>query len=81
MKTENTKDNGSKRQYMDFGFCNQKNFQNMFEMCDQCFAGRDTKMDCSSMMDGIVKNRMDMCYPSNSTEFKDKTENKKNHEA
>jgi len=80
MQTEKTKNNGSKRQGPDFSFCNPNNFQKMFEKGSQCFAARDTVMDCSSMTDGMMKKMMDMCCPPHSIEFKDKADSQKDHE-
>ena len=79
--TEKTKSNGSKWRGPDFSFCNPKNFQKMFEKGSQRFSARNTVTDCSSMMNGMIKKMMDMCCPPNSTEFKDKADSQKDHEA
>ena len=77
MQKEKSKGNGTKRQGLGFNFCNPKNFQMMFEKDGQCFAARNTVMDCSSMTAGRMKKMMDMCCPPDSTNFKDKSDSQK----
>ena len=40
MKTEETKDNGSKREGIDFGCCDPEAIQKMFEKMSKCFPGQ-----------------------------------------
>jgi len=60
MKTEKTKDNGTKKGYADFGCCDPENFKKMFEMMSKCCPGQSDSTDFSTMM----KNMMGMCSRS-----------------
>lgn len=77
MKTKKSKDNGSKGQGMDFGFCNPSNLQGMFEKMGQCCAGQDNVMNCSSMPGGMMEKMMDIFCPTNHTDLKENASQQK----
>jgi hypothetical protein len=81
MQTDKTKDNGSKTEGTDYSFCNQENFQKMFEKMGHCFAGQDNVMDCSCMTDGMMKKMMDMCCPPHTNNLREKAKNQKDQGA
>ncbi len=58
MQTEETKDNGAKAEYTDFGCCNPENFQKMFEKMSKCCPGQGDSIDFSTMKGVMMKNMM-----------------------
>ena len=70
MKTEETKDNGTKGGYADFGCCNPEDFKKMFETKCECFSGQSDATDFSAMM----KNMMGMCCGLKAEDTKTDTE-------
>jgi len=74
MKTEKTKDNGTKTKGADFGCCNPENFKEMFEKMSKCFPSQDGSAAFSAMKDGMMKKMMEMCCPPKTTGTKEDTE-------
>ena len=70
MKTEETKNNGTKGESADFGRCNPENFQKMFEKMGKCFPGQGDATDFSAMKDIMMKNMMEMCCGPKTTDTK-----------
>jgi hypothetical protein len=70
MKTEKTKDNGTKERCADFGCCDPENFKKMFEMMNKCCPGQSNSTDLSAMMSGMMKNMMEMCCGSKTEDIK-----------
>ena len=66
MKTEKTKDNGTKEGCADFGCFDPGNFKKMFEMMNKCCPDQSNSTDFSAMMNGMMKNMMEMCCQSKS---------------
>jgi len=58
MRTEKTKDNGTKEGCADFGCCDPGNFKKMFEMMNKCCPDQSNSTDFSAMMSGMMKNMM-----------------------
>ena len=56
MRTEKTKDNGTKEECADFGCCDPGNFKKMFEMMNKCCPDQSNSTDFSAMMSGMMKN-------------------------
>ena len=74
MKTEETKDNGSKREGIDFGCCDPEAIQKMFEKMSKCFPGQGDATDFSAMKDNMMKKMMEMCCPPKPAKEKEDTE-------
>ncbi len=74
MQTEETKDNGIKDESTDFGCCNSENFQKMFEKMSKCCPGQGDAPDFSAMKGAMMKNMMEMCCGSKTTDTKGETE-------
>jgi len=74
MKTEETNDNGSKKEGTDFGCCNPEDFQKMFEKMGKCFSGQGDATDFSAMKDNMMKKMMEMCCPPKPAKEKEDTE-------
>ena len=74
MKTEKTKDNGTKTKGADFGCCNPENFKEMFEKMSKCFPGQDGSTASFAMKDNMMKKMMEMCCPSKPVKAKEDTE-------
>lgn len=70
MKTEKTKDNGTKEGCADFGCCDPENFKKMFEMMNKCCPGQSDSTDFSAMMSGMMKNMMEMRCGSKTEDIK-----------
>ena len=60
MNTEETKDKGKKAGCADFT-AKFKGFKGMFEGMSKCCTGRDGSIDCSAMMNGMMKDMMEKC--------------------
>jgi len=74
MKTEKTKDNGSKTEDTDFGCCNPEDIQKMFEKMGKCFPGQGDATDFSAMKGNMMKKMMEMCCPPKQAKAKEDTE-------
>jgi hypothetical protein len=70
MKTEETKDNGTKGGCADFGCCNPEDFKKMFETKCECFSGQSDATDFSA----IMKKMMGMCGGLKAEDTKTDTE-------
>jgi len=70
MKTEETKNNGTKGESADFGCCNPENFQKMFEKMSKCCPGQGDSPDFSAMNGTMMKNMMEMCCGLKTTDTK-----------
>ena len=80
MKTEDTKNNGTKGESADFGCCNPENFQKMFEKMNKCCPGQGDSPDFSAMNGAMMKNMMEMCCGPKTTDTKQDTELQKEQE-
>ena len=60
MNTEETKDKKEKAGCTDSGAA-FKGFQEMFEKMRKCCMGRDGSINCSAMMEGMMKEMMERC--------------------
>jgi len=80
MQTEETKDNGTKAEGVNFGCCNPENFQKMFEKMSKCFPDQGDATDFSAMKDSMMKKMMVMCCPPKTVDTKEDTELQKEKE-
>jgi len=80
MKTEETKDNGSKREGIDFGCCDPEAIQKMFEKMSKCFPGQGDATDFSAMKDSMMKKMTEMCCPPKTTDTNEDSELQKEQE-
>jgi hypothetical protein len=80
MQTEKTKDNETKGESTDFGCCNPENFQKMFEKMSKCCPGQGDAPDFSAMKGAMMKNMMEMCCGTKTTDTKKDTELQKEQE-
>ena len=70
MKTEDTKNNGTKGESTDLGCCNPETFQKMFEKMSKCCSGQGDSTDFSAMKGAMMKNMMEMCCGPKTTDTK-----------
>lgn len=60
MNTEETKDKRDKAECTELASA-FKGFQEMFEKMRKCCMGQDSSIDCSTMMDRMMKEMMESC--------------------
>ncbi len=80
MKTEETKNNGTKGASTNFECCNPENFQKMFEKMSKCCPGQGDSPDFSAMKGVMMNNMMEMCCGPKTTYTKWDTELQKEQE-
>ena len=73
MNTEETKDKGKKAGCADF----TTKFKGMFEGMSRCCTGQEGSIDCSAMMNGMMKEMMEKCCGTRTENIKTGDRSKK----